>query len=194
MRFGLRELIFFAVLLAVPVASFVYVFKPRNAEIKVAQAEIDVKQAKLTQLEEITRQIDDIGLEIEKGAESIAQIEAKLPSEQLVEGILEQVWQIAKKNGMVVKKVESDKHVPAAQYMEQPLKMQLEGEFDGYYQFLLELEKLDRITRIKKMKLDRVTGGGSPGRDGSAAANAQGSMKAEFTLSIYYESQARTAQ
>ena len=40
MRIGLRELIFFAVLLAVPVASFFYVFKPRNDQINQAKAEI----------------------------------------------------------------------------------------------------------------------------------------------------------
>ena len=34
MRIGLREMIFLIVLLAVPVASFVYVFRPRNDEIR----------------------------------------------------------------------------------------------------------------------------------------------------------------
>ena len=36
MRFGIRELIFLVVLLAVPVASWWYVFNPRNAEIQQA--------------------------------------------------------------------------------------------------------------------------------------------------------------
>ncbi|MCH8244120.1 MAG: hypothetical protein IH897_16140, partial [Planctomycetes bacterium] len=44
MRFGIRELIFLVVLLAVPVASWWYVFKPRNAEIQQAHREIEVKQ------------------------------------------------------------------------------------------------------------------------------------------------------
>jgi type IV pilus assembly protein PilO len=192
MRFGLRELIFFAVLLAVPVASFIYVFKPRNEEIKVAQAEIEVKQTKLGQLREMTDKIDDIGLAIERGQQSIEKIEAKLPSEQHVEGILEQVWNIARKNGLAVKKVESDKHVPAALYMELPLKMQIEGEFDGFYEFLLEVEKLERITRIRKMRLERITGAGIP-VSREPAAGPQGSMKAEFTLSIYFESKAKAA-
>ncbi len=44
MRFGFREMIFFVVLLAVPVASYVLVFKPRNEEIRQAQDEVRDKQ------------------------------------------------------------------------------------------------------------------------------------------------------
>jgi type IV pilus assembly protein PilO len=72
--------------------------------------------------------------------------------------------------------------VPAALYLELPLKIIMEGEFDGYYQFLLELENLPRITRVHQLKLERETVG--PG----AEALPPGSMKAEFTLSIYFES------
>ena len=42
MRFGFRELIFLVVLLAVPVASWWYVFKPRNTEIAQARMEIEI--------------------------------------------------------------------------------------------------------------------------------------------------------
>ena len=45
MRFGLRELIFMIVLLAVPVASWWYVFMPRNAEIVQAKIEVLTKDA-----------------------------------------------------------------------------------------------------------------------------------------------------
>jgi type IV pilus assembly protein PilO len=183
MRIGLRELIFFVVLLAVPVASFFYVFKPRNEQISQARAEIAVKQARLDTLAAVAAKVEDIGLEIEKGRESIRIIEAKLPSEQDVEGILEQVWQLAKRNKLNVKSVKSEKPVPAALYMELPLKTVLEGEFDGFYQFLLELENLDRITRIHQLRLERSDGRGGPGKE----ALPPGAMRAEFTLSIYFQ-------
>ena len=47
--------------------------------------------------------------------------------------------------------------------------------FDSYYQFLLELEKLPRITKIKQMRLEKDK------------AN-EGVMKAGFTLSIFFDS------
>ncbi len=184
MRMGLREVIFLVVLLVVPVASYFYVFKPRNTEIHQAQKEVEIKQAKLDKLREVAEKIDDIGLAIEKGRQAIELVEAKLPSQQDVEVILEDVWQLARRAHLTVKSVKSDKPVPAALYMEQPLKVQMDGPFDGFYQFLMDLENLPRITRIHQMKLERVT---AKSDDKSVPP---GMMKAEFTLSIYFESSA----
>ncbi len=190
MRFGIRELIFLIVLLAVPVASYLYVFKPRNAEIRQAHAEIEIKQAKLRQLREVADKIDDLGLAIEQGREAVELIEAKLPSQQDVEVILQDVWELAKLRHLTVKSVKSDKPVPAALYMEQPLKVIMEGEFDGFYQFLLQLEKLPRNTRIPRMKLERLAALGRSDQD----SGGPGMMKAEFTLSIYFEPRSRTSR
>ena len=181
MRFGFREIIFLIVLLAVPAVSLFYVFQPRNKDIQQALVEIQVKQARLDRLAEVTRKIDDIGLAIEEGRESIELIEAKLPSEQDVEGILDEVWQITASNRLTVKSVKTNKAVPAAKYRELPLEMIVEGQFDGFYEFLLELENLPRITRIHELKLERA----SASRSREETPN--GLMRADFTLSIYFE-------
>lgn len=184
MRVGIREAIFFVVLLAVPVIALFYVIRPTNAEIQQALAEIDVKQTRLDDLEEMTSKLDDLSLAIEKGRESIRQIEQKLPSEEGVDDILEQVWLIAKSNRLTVKGIESDKAEPTATYFELPLNMVVEGEFNGFYQFMLEMENLPRITRVKSMSLKRATGYMGPNREDVPP----GWMTAEFALSIYFES------
>lgn len=183
MRFGLREFIFLLVLVAVPLGAFLYVFKPRTDAISKAQQEINVKQAKLDLLKDIRGRIDDIGLAIEMGQEHLEQIESKLPSRQDVESILEQVWQRAEANEQIVTSVKSEKPIQTAQYMELPLTVNMEGEFDGFYQFLLDLESLPRITRIRQLELKRS--GGTSGR--GAEDVPEGWMKAKFTLTIFYE-------
>ena len=188
MRFGIRELIFLIVLLAVPVASFWYVFKPRNEEIAQAKSEIEVKKTKLARLDDETARMEDIGLMIERGRERIQLIEAKLPRLQDVESILEQIWQLAERNKQIIKSVKSEKPIPAALHMEQPLKIEMEGDFDGFYSFLLELENLPRITRIHQMKLVKAIGAGVQAHDASNSA-----MKAEFILSIYFAASASTS-
>ncbi len=183
MRFGIRELIFFIVLMAVPISSFFFVFKPRNELINQAKSEIQIKQSRLDRLAALTERLDDLGLAIANGRESIKLIEQKLPDKKGVDEILEQVWQIAKRNHQTVKSVKSKKMLPAALYMELPLDMEMEGDFDGFYSFLLELENLPRITRIHSLKLERLglkAGGGEDTNPGMA--------KAKFTLSIYFES------
>jgi hypothetical protein len=62
--------------------------------------------------------------------------------------------------------------------------MIMEGKFDGFYQFLLELEQLPRITRIHQMKMMRGDDLGGPG-----SLESDGSMKVEFAVSIYFEPQ-----
>ena len=183
MRFGLRELIFMIVLLAVPVASWWYVFMPRNAEIAMAKIEVITKQNKLNKLQEVAKRIDDIGLAIVHGQLAVELIEAKLPNQQQVDVILQDVWQLADQNRLTVKSIKSEKPVTAAAYMEQPLKMKIQGRFNGFYQFLLELENLPRITRIHQMKMERMTTDNGSDSDGYDP----GLMKAEFTLSIYFE-------
>jgi len=183
MRFGFREFVFLIVLLAVPAVSLFFVFQPRNRDIRQALDEMRLKQARLDRLDEVTSKIEDIGLAIEEGRESISFIEAKLPSEKDVEGILEEVWAITAKNGLTVKSVKTLQAKPAALYRELPLEMIVEGDFDGFYQFLLQIENLPRITRVHKLKLQRT----STNRRFREQDASTASMKAEFTLSIYFE-------
>ena len=189
MRFGLRELIFLVVLLSVPVASFVFVFKPRNDEIKQATREVDIKAAKLEQVREVTARIDDIGQAIAEWEEALEEIEGKLPSEQGIDEILEEVWNLTEQNKLTIESTRAEPAVPAAAYMELPLKIKMTGNFDGFYQFLLELEQLPRITRIHQMNV--IKAGADPKMRKRSAKDEEipeGQMEAEFVLSIYYES------
>ena len=66
--------------------------------------------------------------------------------------------------------------------MELPLKTVIEGNFDGFYQFLLDLESLPRITRVHQLKILKL---GMGPRDNDQIT-VGGAMRAEFTLSIYF--------
>ncbi|MBI1369398.1 MAG: type 4a pilus biogenesis protein PilO [Planctomycetes bacterium] len=177
MRFGLRELIFVMVLLAVPVAAWWFVFKPNNLQIAQAREEIRAKQQKLQQLQAATRQMEDLGHEIDKLTEAIDVFEAKLPAEKEVEVMLKEVWQLAAKHGLKPRSVRAEKPIKSSRYSELPLKMVITGNFDGYYAFLLDLERLSRITRVPEMKLEKLKNGD------------EGQMEAQFTLSIFFEPQ-----
>ncbi len=174
MKFGLRELLFFMVLVGVPLASWWWVFKPQNREISLAKEEISQKETLLRKLDQATAQTADlvkINGEIKAAIETI---EARLPSGKEVEVILQQVAEIAVVNNLELPKVKTDKPVTAAAYMEQPLEMKIAGDFDAFYKFLLDLEKLDRITRMPDIAIKR-------------SDKEDGRIEATFTLSIYFE-------
>lgn len=190
MRFGFRELIFLVVLLAVPVVSYFYVFKPRNADIARIEQENSVKLTKLEKVEARTEGIDDMELEIAETLEMIDRVKKKMPDEEGVDTVLNDVWEMARDNRLAVRSVKSDKPVPAALYMELPLKMVMEGQFFGFYEFLSQLERMPRITRIHDLHLERI----DQKRNPNAGELPAGAMRAEFTLSIYYEPEKKSGE
>ncbi len=171
----LRQGFFFAVLIAVPVASFFLVFKPQNAEIDRAKKEIEHKQGMLEKLRQATSRSEDLARANEQIAESIAAIEAKLPTTKEMDSILRQLAALAAENNLVVPTFKKgERPLQAGLAMEQPLDIEIRGDFDGFYAFLLRLEQLPRITRISKLDIERST-------------DVDGEMKAKCVLSIYYQ-------
>lgn len=176
MRIGLRELLFLVVLLGMPAAAWWFVFKPGGQELIDARAEIEAKSDKLEQLDSVARHIEDMGPEIQRLTDAISVFEAKLPAEKEVDVILKQVSQLTARHGLKPLTVKAEKTVKSARYSELPLKMKVHGDFNGYYSLLLDIERLSRITRVPQMKLVK-------------SRDAEGQMEAEFTLSIFFESQ-----
>ena len=174
MKISPGRFILIAVLLGIPLSSYWLVFRPQNAEIAHATQEIEHKQTMLSKLQEETARNADLQRANEDIKQSIDTIEARLPNNKEVDAILRQVSDLAVEAGLPPPSIKSGKPVKAALYMEQPLELAMEGGFRGFYEFLIRLEKLPRITRIPDMRIKR-------------SDNVDGEMKAEFTLSIYFQ-------
>ena len=175
MKFGLRELLFFGLLIAIPIGAYYWVFKPSNENWHRQKAQIKVKELKLAELNKAACGVYDLNAEVEKLAEAVTFFESKLPAQHEIHKILEQVTKIADKQRLETRLFKTLKPEPFANYSEQPIEMEVYGDFDAYYQFLLELEKLPRITKVKEMFLVKD-------------ANLEGAMNAKFTLSIFFDS------
>jgi type IV pilus assembly protein PilO len=172
---AIRQSVFFLVLLALPISSYFLVFKPQNVVIEKAKKEIEMKESKLAKLREYTARASDLQRENEQIKAAIETIQSRLPSGKEMDNVLRQVSSIAAKAGLTVPNFKkSDKTQPAGLAFEQPTDIEMVGDFDGYYKFLLELEKLPRITRIPDLEIKRDD-------------KVNGEMKTKFVLSVYYE-------
>ena len=179
-----RQFLFSAVLLALPVCSYFVVFRPVNAKIEQGKREIEHKQALLAKLREATSQTADLQRANDQIRESIDSLQAKLPSSKEMDNVLRQVSGIAAKNGLKVPSFKkSDRTAVAGLAMEQPLDIEITGDFDGFYKFLLDIEQLPRITRLTDLDIIRYEKTGGPA--GTNAAD--GEMKSKLVLSVYYE-------
>lgn len=188
MKLGLREYVFFAVLAAIPLAAWWMVFRPHNEREQAMRDQLEAKQAKLAALNRASTTIGNLRREIESLESGIQYFETKLPSEKEIDKVLQDVWRLAEANQLVTKSIRTPKRARAGgqtpgtnRAHEQPIEMQLEGEFMGFYRFLQALECQPRIMRIHKMEIEKVTGKDVP----------EGIVQASFVVSIFFEPSAK---
>ena len=182
MKFGLREIILAVLLVSLPVGFWCFVLSPTNAEHAKLREEISLRQSKLHQLNRLVATVGSVKEEIASLDSAIASFRSKLPSKREIDKVLRETWRLAEANRLVTKSIQPGKTTSAQQnlyttgmHAEQPLRIRLEGSFDGFYTFLQALENRPRIMRISKMNLLKPPDA------------AQGEVQASFEMVVFYE-------
>ena len=180
MNMGKREILFLLVLSAVPLSAWLFVFQPRNTDIKEARAEINAMQGTLTQLNQLNRSVGDLGEAINTAEIRLARFRENIPDAEELDDLLSEVDAIGVRNQLEVKSIRTLKQVDVDGYSELPLQLKIEGHFAGIYQFLADLEVLSRITRVSEfeIKRDLVASDGDRSTEESVVMN--------LTLVIYF--------
>ena len=155
MTSGLRKIVFFLLLLAITYIAYRYMIRPANERLAVQRARVQAKLAKLNKFEKVTAAAEDVSKQLEELQEAIKSLENKLPPKDEIDKVLGQVTVIAQRQGLRDKAIRSLKKKGNSGYIEQPLKMELVGDFSSFYSFLLELEKLPRIMKVRELKLSK---------------------------------------
>ena len=174
MTSGFRQAIFFVLLLGVAAAGYQFMVKPANQDLATAREALDGKRAKLDDFEEATAQAEDFNKQLGQLDEAIRFFESKLPSASEIHTVLEQVTVIAQKQGLQPKTIRTLQRKDNNGYVEQPLNMQLVGDFNSFYSFLLEIEKLPRIMKLRELKLNK-------------GKTDEGEVAVEFIVSIFFQ-------
>jgi len=181
MRSGLREIAVVSLLISIPLGTWWYVVRPRNARAEQIRQAIKAKQDELKALDGTQAAIGDLKREITELSEGMAFLESRLPSETEIDKVLHSLWQLAKASALVTKSIRAgDRRKPGVAslrgpHCDQPIAMQLEGDFMRFYAFLQALESQPRLMRIRTMKITRVPDA------------AEGCIRAEFTMSVFFE-------
>lgn len=174
MKGSLRKVVFFVLLLGVAYLAYQYMIKPVNRHLAEQKVRVQTKLAKLAEFEEANAAAEGLGKQLEQLQEAIRFFESKLPPKSEIDKVLQDVTVIAQKLGLRSKRVLTLKKKDNSGYIEQPLKMELEGNFNSFYSFLLELEKLPRIMKIRELELKKQT-------------KHEGQIAAAFIVSIFFQ-------
>ena len=169
-----RRVVFFILLVGVAAAGYQYMIKPANDSLAKAKSQLDAKMAQLANFQKATAAAEDMTKQLEQLQEAMEFFESKLPPTSQIHEVLEQVTVIAQKQGLKPKTIRTLKKKDNSGYIEQPLKMELEGNFSSFYSFLLELEKLPRIMKIRELDLDKHR-------------ENEGQIAADFIVSIFFQ-------
>ncbi len=174
MKFGIRELSFVVVMLGLLGCSYFLVLTKAQQKVQAQERKIEEKQKALADLERATAGVSDVDRKVEELQEAIKFFEKKLPQEREMDLILKEVWQMAEQNRLTTKTIRTMKSMRGAAYSEQPIEMHLTGDFAGFYEFMLHLERLPRLTRVNNMTIDKMSA-------------QEGAMEAKLMLSIFFE-------
>ena len=181
MKLGLRELMFAVLLLGMPLGAWWFAFRPQNASNAEVCRQIEAKQAKLRELNHIVGTVGSLKKEIASLEKAIDFFQSKLPNEKGIEKVLEEVWRLADENQLVTKSIRTDAPrgnnftLPTSPHAEQPITMELQGDFRGFYGFLQAIETQPRIVRIRLMKFVKLP------------KAPEGHTRVRFEMSVFFE-------
>lgn len=176
MKSGVRKIVFFLVLIGVAYFAYHYWIKPVNSKLAKQKAQLHEKLAKLEDVEKTIPAADDLARQLEKLGEAVEFFENRLPPTSEIDKVLHDVTVIVQNQGLRSKRVLRLQKKDDSGYIEQPLKMELVGNFNAFYSFLLELEELPRIMKIRELELDKQT-------------KHEGQIAANFIVSIFFQNE-----
>ena len=174
MTSGLRKAVFFVLLLGVAYAAYQYMIKPANKHLAEQRARLQTKLANLAEFEKATAAAEDLSKQLEQLREAIEFFESKLPPTIEIDKVLQDITVIGEKQGVKCRTIRRLEKKDNSGYVEQLLEMKLEGDFNSFYSFLLELEKLPRIMKIRRLELGKQ-------------AKSEGQVAVDFIVSIFFQ-------
>jgi type IV pilus assembly protein PilO len=178
MKLGLRLIVFVVLLMGIPVAAWGLVLRPANLHNAELMQQIEARQERLRELNQAIATLGDLKQETAALEEAVRFFQSKLPSEKEMDKVLREVWRLAETNHLATKSIRTlplDEKAAAASPREQPIAVQLEGDFRGFYGFLQALENQPRIMRINSMMVSKR-------KDAP-----EGQVQATFNMSIFFE-------
>ena len=171
---SLRKVVFFALLVGLAWAGYHIMIEPANRDLAQTRQRNKAKRAKLAEFEKASVAAQDLSKQMEQLEEAVAFFESKLPPTDEIHKVLEKVTVIAQKQGLKPKTIRTLGRKLNSGYIEQPLKIELEGNFPSFYSFLLEMEKLPRIMKVRKLDL-------------SKKKELEGQIGADCVVSVFFQ-------
>jgi Tfp pilus assembly protein PilO len=179
MTLGRREWACIAILAAIPTAAWWRCVLPVKAAKAGAMSELKEQQSKVEALRGASGMIPEMERAAAGLKKAVESLRSKLPRQNEVDKVVKEIWQLAETNRLGLKNIQTEGSDEAGEgdappYPAQSLSFQIEGDFAGFYAFMLELENEPRVIRIQKMGVGITKGD-------------VGQVQASLLIKVYYQ-------
>lgn len=174
MNNNLRKPVFYTLLLIILCLGYKFMISSANKSLAEQKIRVSNKLAKLIEIRKVTVNAEDQSKQLGQLQEAIRFFESKLPPKSDIHKALEQLTIIAQKQGLKPKTIRTLARKNNSGYIEQPIQMELVGDFSSFYSFLLEVEQLQRIMKIRELKLKKQS-------------ITEGNISANFVVSVFFQ-------
>lgn len=151
----LTIIIFFAI---IPLALFG--IWPQYQKLKTVKIQIIEKRTDLDQLKDYFSRLENTFQEISNYPEALAKIGSALPNDPSIPSLLNFLQKKASENGMVLKDIASFATAPVAEkdkLKATTIGIELTGSYESFKNFLIAVEKTDRIIEIESTRVSLPT-------------------------------------
>ena len=174
MKGPLRILVTVLGMVAATAAVAVLLIVPTLRRTEADRAAIQDRRAQLRKLERVATRISNLQKEVQRLEDALAFFDNRLPAEREIDVILREVWLTAESKSLTPRSVRTNQPQAMPRYNSQPITLSLEGPFQSFYEFLLGLERLPRLTKIRQMQITK-----SP--------VAEGIVQVDVLMDIFFE-------
>jgi len=182
----IRQMIYVAMILAIPLASYFLIFKTRNSATTALETDASQMEAKLGEIDQVIdgakERLKDHTLKLQEGIDKMS---SRRQPEKDTNDIYKALQRMAAGNNLeasYVSKLSRGKADAAEQFnsgfrRKHLASMTLQGKLSSFYAFLLELEKLEDMIYPTEIGVTRLSGEENEG-------NVEVRMKLDYYYSI----------
>jgi type IV pilus assembly protein PilO len=171
-----RAQIVLGVGLIVLLCSFVtFVYRPSSQKLTAMQQQISDKQRDLTSNRTRVQILPDVMLAVNEMRNRLERFDKKLPKAPELGPFINDITEVSHQTALHKWTVEPGVPNRTDLYAEWPISLKFEGDFNGVFAFLRQAEQMQRLTRVKGLKLKNADSSGKSGQ-----------VQVELSMNIYF--------
>jgi type IV pilus assembly protein PilO len=161
--------------LIVLLTSFVaFVYRPNSSQLNNLQQQIADNRRDLSSKRTRVQILPDVMLAVNEMRNRLERFDKKLPKAPELGPFINDITEVSHQTALRKWTVEPGVPARTDLYAEWPISLKFEGDFNGVFSFLRQAEQMQRLTRVKGLKLK------------SADSGKSGQVQVELSMNIYF--------